>query len=560
MDMADLADAPTIVHRFLQRATQDPHRVALHVKVDGRFRGFTWQQLADDVFRTVWRLAALGIHPGDHVAHLGENSYEWIVVDLAIQLIRAVHVPLHVSLADEQLLQLLQHSEARIVLISSPLQRAELARESLRRRAGLRIVPCGERCRTGTDRASSGLGRSLPPEAVVAAQQLSGDAQQHLTADSLATILYTSGTTGEPRAVMLTQGNLVYAALGTITMKELTPLDLRLIFLPLSHIFERSCGVYTWICAGSQLALAERRDTVLEDCASVSPTVINGVPYFFQQLRRQLQQQGRADDPAALRQLLGGRIRCCNSGGAPLPEDLFDFYQQRGVPLLQGYGLTEASPVVATSSPRQNRRGSVGRPLPGTEVRIANDGEILTRGPHVMLGYWRDPQATAQVLRDGWLHTGDLGRVDADGFLWVTGRKRELIVLSVGKNVAPTHLESLLTTDPLIEQAMIVGNGRSHLAALIVPHRTRLEKELPAELRGHDHAERLGHPQVQQLFRQRIDHCLSSLSHHEQVRRFALLERSFTLERGELTPKLSLRRSAIAQHFADQIEAMYRPG
>jgi long-chain acyl-CoA synthetase len=307
------------------------------------------------------------------------------------------------------------------------------------------------------------------------------------------------------------------------------------------------------------LALAESRETVLEDCAAIGPTVINGVPYFFQQVRRLLLQQGRADDPAALRDLLGGRICCCNSGGAPLPDCLYDFYRQRGVPLLQGYGLTEASPVVATSSPQQPLRGSVGQPLPGTDVRIASDGEILTRGPHVMLGYWQDPPATQQVLRDGWLHTGDLGRLDQEGFLWITGRKKELIVLSVGKNVAPAQLESLLTSDPLIEQAMVVGDGRSYLTALIVPHHERLDEELSSQPGDDADGLRLQDRQVQQLFQQRIEKCLSCLSHHEQVRRFTLLGRSFTVDRGELTPKLSLRRSVIQQHFAEEIEAMYRP-
>ena len=287
---------------------------------------------------------------------------------------------------------------------------------------------------------------------------------------------------------------------------------------------------------------------------------INGVPYLFQQFRDELERQGRGREPGALRRLLGGRIRCCNSGGAPLPLSLYDFYQQQDVPLLQGYGLTEASPVVATSSPTQDRRGAVGPKLPGTEVRIADDGEILTRGPHVMLGYWRDPSATDQTLRDGWLHTGDLGRIDADGFLWIVGRKKELIVLSTGKHVVPSQVESLLTTDPLIEQALVVGDGRSCLTALIVPHRARLCEAIGGgELRD-DCDALLSNPAAVQVIRRRIEGCLSCLSTHEQVRRFTLLSRPFSLELGEITPKGSLRRATILEHFAAQIEAMYEPG
>ena len=326
---------------------------------------------------------------------------------------------------------------------------------------------------------------------------------------------------------MLSHSNLTFTALGTIQVKGLTADDLRLSFLPLSHIYERTCGWYTTICAGSQLALAGGRDSVLEDCAILRPTVMNGVPYFYEQVRRRLEQRGMDQQPGTLRQWFGGRIRSCSCGGAPLAESLHDFFDERGVPLLQGYGQTEASPVISTSSAPENRRGAVGRPLPGTEVRIADDGEVLTRGPHVMLGYWRDAAATAQALRDGWLYTGDLGQIDDDGFLRITGRKTERIVLNVGKKVEPAYLEALLLTEPLIKQAMIVGEGRNYLTALIVPNVDRIRERLPMERVRADNSEFLSQPAVRDLIRQRIDACLACVAHHEQVRSFILLPRSF---------------------------------
>lgn len=226
--------------------------------------------------------------------------------------------------------------------------------------------------------------------------------------------------------------------------------------------------------------------------------------------------------------------------------------------LVQGYGLTESSPVITVSTPREMKIGTVGRPVPGVEVRIAADGEILTRGPHVMLGYWNKPQATAEAIREGWLHTGDLGELDADGFLRITGRKKEIIVTAAGKNVAPVYLEALLTEDPLIQQAMVLGDGRKYLTALIVPAPEALRAEIIARgIPVASAAEALRHPQVLALYEERIRSRLAVVSHYEQVGKFVLLPRAFSIDQGELTPTLKLRRSVIQEHFAHEIEAMY---
>ncbi|MFV2070036.1 MAG: long-chain fatty acid--CoA ligase, partial [Pirellulales bacterium] len=377
--------------------------------------------------------------------------------------------------------------------------------------------------------------------------------------DDLATILYTSGTTGEPKGVMLSHENLVSNATTTCQAYGGGPDNRRLGILPLSHIYARTCDLYAWITLGSQFALAEDRESVLKNCAQVRPTDMNAVPYFYDKVCRLLASRGDADQPGALRRLLGGNIQFCCSGGAALPDSVATTFQRHGVPLLQGYGLTETSPVISFSSLDACQVGSVGRPLPGVEVRIAEDGEILTRGPHVMLGYWKDDLATAETIRDGWLRTGDLGALDDEGYLTIRGRKKEILVTSTGKNIVPNHLEGLLTASPLIAQAMVVGDARNFLTALIVPDTDVLKpilRERQLESLGVEQAIR--QIEIVELFRDEIDARLASVSRFEQIGSFDILDRAFSQELGEMTAKLSLRRHVIEEHFHDAIERMYR--
>jgi long-chain acyl-CoA synthetase len=388
-----------------------------------------------------------------------------------------------------------------------------------------------------------------------AGERLERTAREKLDKNSLATILYTSGTTGEPKGVMLTHGNLASNACSTIAAFGPRPDQLRVNFLPLSHIFARTCDLYCWLVDGTRMALAESRETVITDCQLIKPTYLNGVPYFYDKVYRALVEHKKHDTPGALKGILGGAIETCCAGGAALPDHLYEYFLSQGVPLLQGYGLSESSPVITISTLKEHRRGSCGRAIPGVEVRIADDGEILTRGPHVMAGYYKNDRATAEVLHDGWLATGDLGRLDEDGYLYITGRKKEILVTSAGKNIAPVYLESLLTEDPLILQAMVVGDGRSCLAALIVPNVPKLRAELP--LSDCTDADLLRHPQVLELYRKHMDRCLTVVSPHEQVRKFQLLGRPFTIESGELTAKLTLRRHEITARYEAEIDAMY---
>jgi long-chain acyl-CoA synthetase len=551
--------APTIIELLCLRIESDAPAPALAVKRGDQYEWQTWSDLATDVAKAVAALVSLGVQRGDRVVQVSENRHEWIIADLAIQMAGAIHVPIHPTLAGPQVAWQIRHSTPRVVLLSGEHQAAKLAALGGECPADIRWLYYDE-----CEQRLNGKPVESFPGALAAADLSQGTnaaCETRATAkpNDLATILYTSGTTGEPKGVMLTQGNLASNACSTIGAFGHIPNQTRLNFLPLSHIFARTCDLYCWLVEGSRMALAQSRETVIADCQAIHPTYLNGVPYFYEKVYRALCALGQHEKPGALRGILGGSIEKCCAGGAALPDYLYDYFYSQGVPLLQGYGLSESSPVITISTGAAHRRGSCGRAIPGVEVKIARDDEILTRGPHVMTGYYQNPAATAEVLHDGWLATGDLGRLDDDGFLYITGRKKEILVTSGGKNIAPVYLESLLTEDPLILQAMVVGDGRSCLAALIVPNADVLSFELKQRGLGNLFPEEsLSHPEVLAIYRARIDQRLTSVSPHEQVRKFTLLRSPFSIEAGELTPKLSLRRQTINQRYAAQIEAMYQ--
>jgi len=520
-------------------------RPALWTRRDGPWVTRTWLDIAADVERLAQALRSLGVEPGDRVVQIAENRYEWVITDLALLTIGAIHVPVHSTLSGEQMAYQIEHCGARCILISTD-ELAGKVESSVP--AAMNDIPWiayeATRARIA-GRAPfdwDDLLRDAPRVAI---------ARHEARPSDVATILYTSGTTGEPKGVMLTQENLVSNVLGVLEVMPQSPDDMRLGFLPLSHIYARTCDLYTWLVAGTVFAMAESRFTFERDAAETRPTMLNAVPYYYDRLMRDAIESSSADGPASVLGRLGGRVRAFCGGGAALPEHVFDFFASQGTPVLMGYGLTESSPVISVSSPDHYRRGAAGRVLPGIEVRATDEGELITRGPHVMAGYYRDDESTRRAIVDGWLRTGDLGRVDDDGFVWITGRKKELIVTLAGKNVAPVLLESLLTEDPLIHQAMIVGDGRKYLAALIVADQDRLAEHLAAAgLEPSHDAER-------SVLGERIAARLARLGAHEQVRRFTIVETPFSIEAGELTPKLSLRRDSIVDRYADRIERLY---
>jgi len=548
----------TIIALFLDRVSHSGPRPAIHTKQAGEYRSRCWNELAQDVFGLASVLVTSNIEPGDRVAQWSENRYEWIVADLATQACQAIHVPLHAPLSGAQAVYQINHSGAKAILLSGSSQLDKLQPIASELPNDLQVLTHDPLDVLLAGKPVSHWRSLVTEDGPHVGSQIAERSRQATTADSIATILYTSGTTGEPKGVTLTQRNVISNVLGVLETFDENESDMRLCFLPLSHIFARTCDLYTWIGSGSQFALAESRETIVADCQRIQPTIINGVPYFYEKMHHGLTAAGTEDTPGALREMLGGKLRACCSGGAALPNHTFDFFQKQALAILQGYGLTETAPVLTMSTVEHCKRGMVGPPLVDVSIRIAADGEILARGPNIMLGYWNDEAATADAIVDDWFHTGDLGELDDDGYLKITGRKKELIVTATGKNIAPSLLESLLCRDPLIEQAMVLGDDKKYLAALIVPDRDQLRAEL--DKRGMTLDDPQASPldaEVSPIFEERIRHQLRELSHHEQVRSFILLDRGFTIDAGHLTPKASLRREVIARDFADVIARLF---
>ena len=376
---------------------------------------------------------------------------------------------------------------------------------------------------------------------------------------SLAAIAKTSGTGSAPRFVYLSHENLTSNATAASSVSK--PIDeanndeLRLSFLPFSHLYARVCDLYTSIIRGSRLVMVENRETIFRDCQLVKPTVVNGVPYFFQKAIDLAEQQ-----QMSLRELLGGSIRRCYSGGAALSPVIEQRFHDSGIPLLNGYGLTETSPVVTISTPTCHRLGTVGKPLPGVEVQFTEEGELLVRGPNVMLGYGDelgriDPATTNEVVQEGWLHTGDLGELDQDGFLKITGRKKEVIALSTGKKISPAMVEAKLAASTWFEQVALFGEGEKGLTALIVPNRERLRAEVRRQrLWVWSKRQAVRHAKIRAIYQLEIDQLLKDSPKEHRPHRFVILTRGFQQTRGEITRKLSLRREVIAKSFAKELE------
>jgi long-chain acyl-CoA synthetase len=384
--------------------------------------------------------------------------------------------------------------------------------------------------------------------------------EANLGPESLATIMYTSGTTGPSKGVMLTHGNLMSNVEALLATSPSRPDDIRLSWLPYSHIYARTADHYHSIACGVVLCLAESVDTLLFNLAEIHPTHMNSVPRFYEKVYAHAVSDDPAETTRRLRDFFGPRIDFLCSGGAPLPPPVAKAYNDAGLLVLQGYGLTESSPVISFNTKEHYKLDTVGRPVPGVEVKIAPDGEVLTRGPHVMKSYWKKPEATAEALRDGWLYTGDLGELDADGFLKITGRKKELMVLSSGKKVVPPQLEGLLLADPCIDQAVICGEGRNFLTALVVPNWGNLRDALTAEsvnVNGDDEA-LARDPAVRALLTQRIDKALQDVASWERVKKFVVLPRPFSVENGEMTVSLKLRRTVIFAHYENQLAELYK--
>ncbi|MCC7474450.1 MAG: long-chain fatty acid--CoA ligase [Pirellulales bacterium] len=511
----------------------------------------TWQEVGDAVSQLADGLRNTGLEPGDCVAHVSENRPEWIITDLALHLTGAVHVPIHISLAGEQIAAQIADCGARLVIVSTselvekfvghlhgavPIYHYDARIAGFRPAAISNPIPCLGSRPSALDPRPANPRPTCP------------------LSSRLATILYTSGTTGRPRGVMLSHANL--AANAAAMVESFGPIrnETRLCILPLSHIYARTCDLYTWVYRGSRLVLGESRETLARDLGLARPTALNAVPYLYERICNHIRGAG-GDESAAVQNYFGGQMEMLHCGGAPLAPEIEQWFACRGMPVLLGYGLTESSPVIAASTPLAHRAGSVGKPLANLRLRIAEDGEILVSGPTIMLGYWKDESATSAVLHHGWLDTGDLGELDAEGFLTIRGRKKELIVLSTGKKVIPSRVELLLTSSPHIDQAAVYGDGHTGLAALIVPQ-PLASRPSDYERASADHCAQQRHA----FYEAEIKRCLAAAAHEEQIHRFALVDRPFSIEQGELTAKLSLCREVIAKNFVADLAQCFAEG
>jgi long-chain acyl-CoA synthetase len=370
--------------------------------------------------------------------------------------------------------------------------------------------------------------------------------------------MYTSGTTGDPKGVMLTHGNIVSNVESCLESEPPGPDDVKLCWLPLSHIYARTVDHYERLFAGMVICLAENPETVVANIAEIQPTHLSCVPRFYEKLLSVVASPDPKITAAKLKGVFGPRIRFLGSGGAPLPLAIEQTLRGAGLPVYPGYGLTESSPVITFNRTTHYREGTVGPALPGVEVKIAPDGEILSRGPHIMKGYWKNPAATAEAIRDGWLHTGDIGSLDADGYLRITGRKKELLVLSNGKKVVPTHIEGLLVADDCIDQAIVHGEGRPCLTALIVPDWNNLRKQMGSDCPDKPEEQLARDPAVRDFLHKRIVRSLADVASYEQVKKFIILPRPFTVAADELTVSLKMRRGVIFAKYQRELDALYR--
>jgi len=580
----------------------ETHRKPDQLKVK---RGDHWVDIgSDDVRRAVEEISmglrALGVEKGDHVALLSENRPEWAYVDLATLCAGAADVPLYPNLMAAQVLYVLNDSQSKVAFVSTPAQARKLAEVRAQAPHLRHVVRFDDVAEPGT--ISLDELRARGREALAAAPEAVKTRAAEVAPEDLATLIYTSGTTGDPKGVMLTHDNIVSNVQGGLAaFGEIGPGDIALSFLPLCHIFERMGGHYLMLHQGVTIAYAESVEKVPANMTEVRPTLMLSVPRLYEKMFARVQEKVAAESApkrrfvrwavsvglrafqarverrapgallraqhalvdrlvfGAIRERTGGRLRLFVSGGAPLAREIAEFFGAAGLIILEGYGLTETSPVIAVNRPDSLKPGTVGPPIAGVEVKIAEDGEILTRGRHVMKGYFNKPEATAEVIdADRWFHTGDVGLLDGDGFLVITDRKKDIIVTSGGKNIAPQPIESVLKTHPLIAEIVMIGNKRNFPSALLVPNFDNLAKWAAANgVPARPAPELVSDPRVIELYDRTVKELTAHLAQFERIKKIALLPHEFTLEAGELTPTLKVKRRVVEQKYKEVIDRLY---
>ena len=599
--------------QLLERAALHPDRVALRRKQLGLWEELTWRDYEIGVRNVASALIELGVGPGEPVGLVAENRVEWLYSDLGILAAGGVTCALYTTSAVEQVEYILRHSGARI-LIAENEEQLDKALEVRERHPLEKIIVMDDK---GMRRFSDpSLMRwdefvALGSESLEKNQPLIDERLSRIDPDDLAILVYTSGTTGPPKGVMLSHRNIDWACRALHDVIRPSPEDELLSFLPLCHVAERTITVFNQVVNGSVVSFAENLDTIRENLAEVRPHVFFSVPRIWEKLhsaielkmrdasiakrvlyswairvgraanaqRQHALREGRDPDAAlparlaaeykladevVLRQLrkkLGfDRTRFAITGAAPISPDIIDYFQAIGIPLVEGYGQTESSAIISVNPPGKSPLGTVGLPVSGVEVKIAEDGEIVARGDGVMLGYFKDPEATQQTIdQDGWLHTGDVGEIDETGRLRITDRKKDLIITSGGKNIAPQYIESKLRTSAYINDAIVIGERRKFVTALVILDEDNLvEWAQKNRVQFGAYAELAKSGDVVKLVQAEVDRVNETLTHVEAVKRFKILERRLDRDEGELTPTLKVRRKIIEEKYAELIAEMYR--
>lgn len=591
----------TIADLFLLAAAEHPTKRALVSKIAGEWQSISSAEMIERCEETALGLYSLGLRKGDRAAILAPNSPAWTFADAGCQFAGIIDVPIYTTLAAHSVEYILNDSGSRLIFLADRGSYKNLA-ETLKGQVTIEHIVLFDNDITGIDRGVAfddllGRGRELGAHR----PELIAELHAAVSPADVATLIYTSGTTGEPKGVMLSQSNIVSNVIDAAEMYEFTADDVCLSVLPLSHIFERT-GMYVYIHHGMAVHYAESIDKVPDNLKEVRPSIFIGVPRIFEKVYERARISAARSNPirerifdwaielakeyarsttsgrpvsialaakhnladkivfAKMRDFFGGNLRYCITGGAALSDDIYLIFTGAGIAIMQGYGLTETSPVVSSNNPKFSRLGTVGRPIANVSVRIAADGEIEVKGPGVMIGYYHKEEATKAVFtEDGWLRTGDIGELDADGYLKITDRKKELFKTSGGKYIAPSPIEQMIKASRFVSQVVLIGNERKFPAAIIVPNFEMLASY--SELKGldlHTPEELCASEKVNDLMMRQVEKYTSELSQFEKVKKIILLDKELTVDGGELTPTLKVKRRVIDEKYRTLIDTLYQ--
>ena len=573
----------TIIQKFNEVADQFGGKTALQFKFQGVYIGISYSELRKRVNTLAKALKSFGVAKGDKVAILSENRSEWVRTDLAALTLGAITVPIHTTLSPKLIDHILNDSQAKILLVSNQEQFNKVIQviSAINTLETVIYIDLDHQEDLPTGKKLISLEQTM---------EIGSDIKEEIAvdvkADDLASIIYTSGTTALPKGVMLTHNNFVFNAMASATVLAVTDKDSFLSFLPLSHVLERTAGYYTPLLVGGTISYAENVKTLKDDLKKTKPTILVAVPRIFEKVHSGIWDKIKAggdrkmkiftwalkQEPGTwkhkiadvlvfkkVRATFGGHLRFAVSGGASLNHKVGRFFDRMNIKIVEGYGLTETSPVISVNRLDDIKFGTVGKHLPGVEVMIAKDKEILTRGPHIMKGYFNNEILTKETIdADGWLHTGDLGFITSEGFLVIIGRKKEMIALSNGKIAWPEQLEILLNNDRFISQSMVYGNQKSYLTALIVPDWSEVTLNLEElGLQSKEPGEFIKDEKLIKIFSDRLEKINEQLADWEKIRKFVLLPAEFSADKDELTPTLKLRRSKIAENYQKQLSSLY---